>query len=191
LNLPLFLVVLLFPTQILAIFGRSFVGGVTALTILAWRNLAVAGTGIGGVMIDMTGNTRLKVVNTIVVSTLVVSLNFLLIPRWGLIGAAVAALTVAVVGNLMPLLEVFILFRLLPHNAGFLKPVTAGLVALAASLVTGRFLPPEASLIYVIIDLGILLSVYVGMVLLLGLTEEDRMVVDRLRGRAGAMLSRR
>jgi O-antigen/teichoic acid export membrane protein len=189
LNLPLFLVVLLFPTPILSIFGQSFVGGTTALTILAWINLVSAGTGFGGVIIDMSGNTFLKVVNVIIVSITTLSLSFLLIPHWGIVGAATAALATALIGHLLALLEVFILFRLLPYNVSFLKPVAAGLAALTTALAMDQLLPSEASLVYTAVNVALLLAVYVGMILLLGFSKEDYIVLTRLRGRVGRMLS--
>jgi len=188
LNLPLFLIMLLFPEQILSIFGQSFAGGVPVLTILAWANLVRTGTGICGVLLDMTGRTRLKLVNSIVMSALMVGLNVLLIPRWGMVGAATASLAAVAINNLLRLIEVYILFRLLPYNVSFLKPVTAGLAALAAALALGRLLPAEASLLYAAVNVIILLAAYVGAILLLGLSEEDRSVLARLRGRLNIVL---
>jgi O-antigen/teichoic acid export membrane protein len=190
LNLPLFLILLLFSEQILSIFGRSFVDGAAALSILAWGNLVRTGAGIGGVIINMAGRTRLKAVNTFVTSTLTVGLNALFIPRWGMVGAAVAALVVSVVRALLSLVETFILFRLLPYNAIFFKPVTAGLAALVTALGLNWLLPPEKSLVYAAVNAAMLLVVYVGVILLLGISDEDHIVLARLRGRVGAILSR-
>ncbi|MDX1402824.1 MAG: polysaccharide biosynthesis C-terminal domain-containing protein, partial [Kiloniellales bacterium] len=92
LNLPTFLVLVLFPEAILAIFGQSFVGGASALVLLAWAQLANAGTGTCGSIIDMTGHTKIKLVNSVIWVILSIGTNFLLIPSWGIIGAAVAAL---------------------------------------------------------------------------------------------------
>ena len=191
LNMPLFLIMLLFPKQILSIFGQSFVDGAAVLTILAWSDFVKMGTGIGGVVINMTGRVRLKVLNTVVVSTLVLGLNFLFIPRWGIIGAATAVLVVSVVRESLPLVETFILFRLLPYNASFLKPIAAGLAAGATTLALNRLLSPETSLVYTVVNAVVLVAVYVGIVLLLGISDEDRAVLARLRGRAGHMFLRR
>jgi O-antigen/teichoic acid export membrane protein len=185
LNLPLFLIILLFPGPILSIFGKSFVGGATALTILAWANLVNTGTGICGVVLDMTGNTTLKLVNSLITFGLTLGLNFLLIPRWNLVGAAIAALASAAVVNLLRLLEVYILFRMHPYNSSFLKPVSAGLVTL---IVAGglRWLSPSGlNLVYVVIGMVVMLVVYSGMILVLGLSPEDHMVLSRLRRRVG------
>jgi O-antigen/teichoic acid export membrane protein len=190
LNLPVFLTVLLFPGLILAIFGEDFVGGTGALTILAWANLAFAGTVICGAVLNMTGNTSLRLMNSIVVLGLALGLNVLLIPRWGVVGAATAALVGTVVVNLLRVSEVFILFRLLPYNVSFIKPVAAGLVALAAGWLIRQLFHTETNLVYTAINVAILSAVYVGMILLLGLSREDRMVLTRIGRRLGAMLSR-
>jgi len=179
-NLPLFLIVLLFPGPILSIFGQSFVGGATALSILAWASLVQTGTGICGLVINMTGNTHLRLMNSLVTFVLTLGLNFLLIPRWGLVGTAVAAVASAIVMNALRLLEVFILFRLLPYNSSFVKPIAAGLMALAAARGLRFLFPSEVTLIHVAMNVVVLLAVYVGTVLLLGLSQEDRMVLTRL-----------
>jgi len=189
-NLPLFLILLLFPVPILSILGQSFVGGATALTILAWGNLVNAGTGICGVLLDMSGNTRLKLLNSTVLLALTLGLNILLIPRWGLVGAAVTASAAAVIVNLLRLLEVFVLFRLLPYGASFVKPIAAGTVALSVTLVVRQLFPIQAGLFYLVMNMVPLLAVYVGVILLLGLSPEDRIVLARLRVRVRGMLSR-
>ena len=191
-NLPVFLVMVLFPTPILSIFGESFTDGATALAILAWANLANVGTGMGGIILEMTGYTRLKLVNSIIRLLLSVGLSVLLIPGWGIVGAAAAALASEGAINLIRLLEVFVLFRLLPYNRGFVKPIAAGLVALAAAGVMGQWLPAAASsLLYTAIHALIVLAVYVGTIVLLGLSPEERTVLVRLRRRAGALLPSR
>jgi len=182
-NLPLFLILQLFPGALLSIFGKEYVGGALALSILAWGSLVDAGTGICGVIIDMTGRTGLKLVNVILAFIFSVGLNFLLIPHWGLIGAAVASTSANIIVNLLRLSEVYILYRLLPYNAGFLKPVVAGLLALTSAWVINRLFPMETSLIYIGFMIVLILAVYTGVILLMGLSEEDRVILDRVGGR--------
>jgi O-antigen/teichoic acid export membrane protein len=190
LNLPLFLIVLLFPVPILSIFGQGFVDGAMALNILAWGNLVKAGTGICGVVLNMTGRTTLTLINSIVLSVLTIGLNILLIPHWGILGAATASLISVVLVNLLRLIEVFILFGSLPYNPSFVKPITAGLGALVAVVITSQLLPPNMKLLHVIVNVIILLGVYATLILLLGLSSEDRTVLARLRVRARAILTK-
>jgi O-antigen/teichoic acid export membrane protein len=190
LNIPLFLIVLLFPRQILSVFGGDFVEGTVALVILAWANLVKAAGGIWGGVLDMTGKTFLRLVNSILLSVVTLGLNFLLIPRWGVVGAATAALVSTIVVNLVGVLEGFILLRMLPYNVDFVKPVAAGLVTLAVAWMMRQWLNVEAHLVYTAMSAIVILAVYVGMTLLLGLSPEDRVVLTHLRRRMGAVLPR-
>jgi len=190
-SLPLFLVVVLFPAAILSVFGKEFVAGVAALTVLAWANLVRTGTGICGVIIDMTGNTSLRLANSLIASVLIIALNILLIPQWGLLGAAVASLVVAIAVNTLRLGEVFFLFRMLPYNLGFLKPVTAGLMALIVAWAADRLLTIPQELVQAAIASVLLFTVYIAMLLLLRLSDEDRALLTYISRRAALRLSRR
>jgi len=189
--LPVFLVVVLFPAPLLSIFGESFVAGAVALTILAWVELVNVGTGMGGVILEMTGYTKLKLVNAVVRLALYLGLNLLLIPRHGVVGAALAALVAEGVINLLRLVEVFILFRLLPYHRSLLKPATAGLAALAVTWTIGQWFPAGSNLLRVAAQALLLFAVYVGATLSFGLSPEDRLLLARLGRRAGVMLTRR
>ncbi len=190
LNLPMFLTVLLFPVPILSIFGKGFTDGAAAVIILAWGNLVDAGTGICGVILDMTGKTTLSLLNSTILSILTIGLNILLIPKWGLVGAATATLTAVVLVNILRLLEVFILFKILPYNLSFLKPILAGTVASIVAWTLREWFHTEINLIYTIVNVTILFVVYIGIILLLGLSTEDRMVLSRIGQRLNTLLGR-
>jgi O-antigen/teichoic acid export membrane protein len=182
-NLPWFLIMVLFPVPILSIFGKSFVNGANALIILACANLVNIGTGMCGSIVDMTGHTRLKFLNTVIRLILFVSMNFLLIPLWGIIGAAFAALAVEIIVNLIILLEIWILFRLLPYNKTFFNPLIAGLAAFATAFTVNQLLPVQEKIFFTILSLIMMLMVYIVVTLKLGLTPEDRLVLSRVQRR--------
>jgi O-antigen/teichoic acid export membrane protein len=185
LNLPFFLIVLLFPGPVLSIFGEDYVSGTLALLILAWGSLINAGTGISGVVLNMTGHTFWSLVNTIVLSVLLIGLNVWLIPTWGVVGAAVASLTSMSLVNLMRLVEVVFLLRLWPYDRSFLKPVVAAVDAGLAAWIAGQLLPAGANLGYLILSVAVLFIVYLGVLLMLGLSAQDRVVLARMGKRLG------
>ena len=51
------------------------------LAILAGANLVNAATGMSGAVLDMTGHTLLKLINTPIAFGVAVGLNILLVPR--------------------------------------------------------------------------------------------------------------
>jgi O-antigen/teichoic acid export membrane protein len=189
-SLPLFLAMLLFPTEILSVFGPGFVAGATALRILACASLASTATGISGVVISMTGNTHLHLLNSLVNYGLMLGLDYLLIQRWGLDGAAMATLVAVTATSLLGLAEVYVICRMLPYNLSFVKPLTAGLVGSLLAWGMGRLIPLEPSLLRAALATTGLLAIYAAMILLQGLSQEDRMVLARTTRRVSAELAK-
>ncbi len=187
-NLPLFLIVLLFSKFIMSIFGNDFVAGATGLVILSVGNLVDAGTGINGEMILMTGNAWLNTINTVIALTLQLTLSFLLIPMWGVMGAAIAVAVATSALNIIRTIEVFVTMRFLPYNKSFVKPVVAGVAAALATRGMAQWFLAKGDLISTGLNMGFLLITYAAMILMLGLSEEDQMVITRLRGRLTAIL---
>lgn len=188
--LPFFLILVLFGRPILSIFGQEFSAGTTALTIVAVGMLVNAGTGICGGVIDMSGYSKLSFLNSLVAVTMILALDILLVPIWGVNGAAVtSALSMAGV-NIARLIQVYWLHRLWPYNATFLKPVIAGGVALVAGLSSSRIFPADLNLFYLALNISAVYASFIGATLLLGLTEEDRALLSRTRNRFSAALVR-
>ena len=190
LNLPLSLVALLLPGPILALFGGSFGVGVLVVVILSWRSIAHTATSMCAHVIDMTGHTVLKLVNSVVRIGVSVGLCLLLIPRWGAVGAALAVLIADATEGVLRLIQVFVLFRIVPYDRSFLKPIAAGLIAAAVALAIGPWVPKEPLPVYAAIHIVTIFSVYLAMSLLLGLTPEERGMLADLRRRASALLAR-
>lgn len=84
---------------ILGLFGTEFVAAKTVLTILALANLVSVGVGSVGYFMNMTGNEKemMKVVG--ITALLNVCLNWLAIPRFGTVGAAVATALAIIIWN--------------------------------------------------------------------------------------------
>ena len=189
-QLPIFLVMVIYPAALLSIFGNSYVEGAIALIILAVADLMNVGTGMGGVILDMTGYTRLKLLNSVLRLVIYIGLDLLLIPHWGLIGAAVAVMIGEGTVNFLRLIQVYILFKLLPFNKGFIKPVIAAAVAAGGALLLGIWLPAGTNLINAALGGVLLLLLYVGTTYALGFSKEEAFMLDGLRNRAMKIFKR-
>ena len=181
LNVPFFLISVLYPEPILRVFGASFTAGAGALVLLAIAELVIAGTGICGSIIDMTGHTRLKLANTVLWIVLLLAANALLIPRWGLLGAAAASLIAAVTINVVRLVEVWVVERLNPYRDGFWKPVVAAAGALGLGLVLRAVVPVHHSIVAAAVQGAVVIAVYAALIATFGFAAEDRMVYERIR----------
>lgn len=190
-NLLFFLIIVMFPGDILGIFGKDFAEGATALVILVSKNMVVAIVGITGGILNMTGHSSLRLVNSIVYSVLSIALSLLLIPHWGIIGAAIAVLISNLTVGLLRVIQVFLLFRILPFNMTFTKPIVAGLVAYSIGLFIRQSFQTEGHLIMIALNALVIFLAYVGVVFALGLSNEDRVVIDGFRNRLFVMFSKK
>ncbi len=122
-SIPVVLAFWIFPQQILSLFGSDFSEGGLALGILGIGQLINAATGAVGLILIMTGHEKLMRNNAIGTSILKITLQILLIPPFGYIGAAVAAATADIIRNLISAILVYQKFSILtiPVPSRFLK----------------------------------------------------------------------
>ncbi|MBI5839273.1 MAG: flippase [Chloroflexi bacterium] len=189
-QLPIFLLMVIFPGALLSIFGDSYTQGATALIILAAADLLNVGTGMGGIIIDMTGYTKLKLVNSILRLVIYLGLDLLLIPRWGLVGAAVAVLAGEGAVNLLRLVEVYVLFKLLPFNRGFVKPVVAAVMAASGALLLRVWMSLGSDLLNAVLGGILLLLIYAGVTYILGFSQEEAFMLEGVRNRTRKFIAK-
>jgi O-antigen/teichoic acid export membrane protein len=178
-NLPFFIIVVLFAEPILSVFGATFRTGASALVVLGLAALITAGTGTCGTVIDMAGHTLLKLVNSVIWVTVLLVANWLLIPRWGIFGAAIATLIGSVTINLIRVVEVWSIERIQPYDRTFLKPLVAGLGSAAIVGAVSLLAPGGVTLVWAAVGSVLVILLYAGLSVLLGLAPEDRTVFAR------------
>jgi O-antigen/teichoic acid export membrane protein len=190
LSLPLFLVMCLAPYEvILVLFGPDYVSGALPLVILTVGQLMNVGSGSVGLLMIMTGNQRrwLVISGSMLLPT--IALNWLLIPRFGLTGAALAATFSLGVLFLMGLLQVKRRLGIWPHDLRYLKGLLATILAAAALLLLRRA-DIEAAVLDVALSLVISFGVFLCTLVLLGLDAEDKEFIRSVWMRLGRLKSR-
>ncbi|MFP3868985.1 MAG: oligosaccharide flippase family protein [Desulfobacteraceae bacterium] len=98
---PLLMLFLLFPQDVMGLFGPGFTGGAALLSILAAGQFVNVGTGSVGYLLMMSGNERLLRNNLAFMALLNVLLNVALVPAWGALGAALATAVCLALTNLI------------------------------------------------------------------------------------------
>ena len=122
-SLPIFLLILLLSKEIIVIaFGHNFEAGWISLLILSFAQFINASVGSVGVILATSGRQDLMMYNTIGISVLNITLNYLLIPVFGINGAAVASGISIVVVNLVMLVEVYIILKIHPYGKMYIQP---------------------------------------------------------------------
>lgn len=139
---PFYLLVAGFASQILLLFGRDYVAGQHVVVILCLAMLAATACGMVDVMLNMAGRTTWNLANVTVAVVVNVTLNVLLIPAYGIVGAAVAWAVAIVVKNVLPLAQIWRTLGLHPFDRGSgtaaaLAAGWFGLLPLGVTLLTG------------------------------------------------------
>lgn len=100
-SLPLTAILCFFPELILGFLGEGFKGAWLALILLSIGNFINSITGSIGILLQMTGHQ--KQYNKIITSTAIGSiiLNFILVPQFGLVGAAISSSSAKIIQNLL------------------------------------------------------------------------------------------
>jgi O-antigen/teichoic acid export membrane protein len=178
LSLPAFVVLVVFPRDLLRLFGHNFGTGATVAAVLAVGQLVNAATGPCGTLLNMSGRVRVNMVDSICVLALNVALNLVLIPRLGVLGAAIAWSVSLALVNLTRLLQVRLLMGVTPFGPGLFRGLAAGVPTLVAAVVVRAVLDGWRAT--TVVGITVVVVVYVGSVLLLRLTDDDRLVLGLL-----------
>ena len=106
-SLPVFIVILAFPESILKIFGHEFLAGKPALILLSVGQIVSAFSGSTMIILNMTG--REKIGRNILTITVILNIviNYILIPRYGIVGAAIATMSSTILWNLIAVIYIY------------------------------------------------------------------------------------
>jgi O-antigen/teichoic acid export membrane protein len=189
LTLPLLAVLLVCTEPLLHLFGPEFVSGVTVTRLLLVGALIDAATTQGGIVLNMSGRNAMNMANTVAVLVINVVLNIILIPKLGIDGASLAwAIALLVIG----VLRAFQVHRYVIPAYPLSWKVLKSFAAAGASVLVGwpMLLALPSTWGFVVV-MPVMVGIYLGVLVWLGVEPDDRLVVadvlDRLRfGRAQA-----
>lgn len=180
LSLPAFVVVILFPEELLSVFGSEFGAGAAVTVLLAAGQLLNVAGGPNGYMLVMSGRPVFTMANNIAALVLNVILNLVLIPRFGLLGAGIAFAASVAFNNLAKVLQIWFTMRMHPFDIEFFKACLAGAAAFGMGLVVRQVIQGTPARLAAGVAMA---AAYFGIIVLLGIGPEDRLVLDRLRRR--------
>ncbi|EMA18379.1 flippase [Haloarcula amylolytica] len=162
------------------IFGTEYSTGSTALVILALGFFFHVGLGINGGTLKMLGQSDFFLLSTVVNAVINVGLNIWLIPRIGIVGAAVATAVSYAIGNSLVSIQLYRDYRITPLTIDnlltyFIYLPIIGISYTALSSVFGGF--------------GLILSVYLLALLVFLIayfvsgipSVEERQIIDEYR----------
>ena len=171
LGLAALAIVVALPLEVLGLFGDGFSEGRAAILILAAGALLNTQGAQASVTLNMTDAYRLNLRNNVGALVTNIGLNIVLVPRYGIEGAAIAW---SVTLGLFGMIRVYQLRSVIgPAVKPFDVYVLSGLAAVAGGLM-GSLVNTQTGLI---LAAPVALIVYVGLTLRFALTERDRELI--------------
>lgn len=150
------------------------------VAILALGNLFYTGTGPTGYLISMTGRPGVNFANSVVAVILYLVLGAMIVPTHGVIGMAWVDAGVTALINSARVVQAYFLVGLQPFGRTFYKPVVATLAG-AVALLAWRAVPGPVWVDAIGLVVGSV--VYLAALKMLGVDEEERMVLQRIKKR--------
>ena len=184
-SIPIFVTLMLIPGPLLALFGETYLLGATALAILAVGLLLDTAAGPLGQVINMSGRPYINMMNNALVAGLNVVACVLLIPRFGMEGAAIAFSSSLALVNAIKLVQVRVLFGVYPFRSDTLRTLAAAAVAAGCAAPAAYLVDWSNPLWEVAAATAIIFLVYVQVVRALGVSAEDRELFAAGRARIG------
>ncbi len=185
-SFPIFLLLFLFPEIILRFFfGAGYAEAALALRILSLGLVFNTFLGANGMTLLAIGKSRQLMWISLLAAGLNVIINIILIPPWGIIGAAIASLISYLARNIFCSVKLYQLYRIQPFTRNYLKPliVCGGIIAIIYAL-TRSLLVVSYWMLPVVF---ILFMVIYGLCLFLtkSFDEEDIMLLLAIEKRVG------
>ena len=180
--LMVFLIFLLSARTIMNVFDPAYVAGAGVLIALGFARLLGATTGGAGTVLIMSGRSDLSLFNTIVIFGATAGLDWFLIPRYGLAGAAAAGALTVTFADLLRVAGGWLILKIHPFSWSLLKPVAAGLVGM--TFVYG--LRETVGLRSLWVEMAywvVFVLIYMAIIYLLKLDQEDKAVISAARSR--------
>jgi O-antigen/teichoic acid export membrane protein len=179
-SLPGFVVVAVFSQELTRMFGKGFAVGAGVVIVLVVGKVTDAATGPCGLMLNQSGRVALNMVDNVGVLVANVLLNLYLIPRYGLVGSAIAWMISLVLVNMARVWQVRATMGMLPFDSSSGKGLIAALASLVVALAVSAVASGPAALL---VGAPVALLVYGVAIVLLGLSDDDRILIRQVRRR--------
>lgn len=156
---PLYLVFIVFGSLLLTIFGTDYSTGVSVLLLLSLSMLLATGCGMVDMVLNMAGRTSWNLYNVLLSVGVQLTLCVVLIPRMGILGAAIAWAVAIALSNLVPLAQIGLTMGLHPFGRAPLIAAALSLVCFAGVGLAGR-LVLGTTLTGLVVSLAVGVSLY-------------------------------
>ena len=172
---------IIFAPVLMHVFGRDFEPGWPVLVIGTLGQIVNCGVGSVGYLLLMSGHQRDLVRVQTVMAVVMVALGLFLIPKWGILGAAIVAALTNLISNLWYLWEVRRKLGMSPYNMSYFRLLVPLAATLLVLLSERRFLlGTNSDLVLIAIALVAGYVAFTSIAFLTGLDSDDRFILGAI-----------
>jgi O-antigen/teichoic acid export membrane protein len=129
---PLYLLAIIFGPEVLTVFGHSYRAGAGVMVILAGAMLLATACGQVDMVLIASGRSGWSLMNGLLAVAANVGLDLILIPRYGIAGAAIGWAVAIALTNVVPLIQLAAVSRVHPFGRSTLAAVLLPVLCMAA-----------------------------------------------------------
>jgi O-antigen/teichoic acid export membrane protein len=176
-----FLVILLYGDFLTkTLFTEAYAAYPAALSILVLGIFLNASFGPEGVTLEAFGNTKLVLLNSLFSLMLNLGLGFMLIPSYGIVGAAVSTAVAISLAGLVGLIEIYWLYRMQPFTLATLKIIGVGIFTGLLFAGINHLVPTTSVGLKILLIVSLTVVFGVGFLLSRNLDSEDKQLIRRI-----------
>ncbi len=183
---PTFLLVVLFPEQIIKIlFGAEYVAGAAALSILMFGFMVYGALGPTSAILQTYGRTKIIMMTNYIGAITNLGLNFLLIPIYGVNGAAIATGFSLALLYILNFLFAYRVAKMQPFRLSYLKIILASMIAVFVVYLLTKYVIGVSTIALILMLFVFLLFYFFLLLLMKSFEEEDLMIMRAIDQRLG------
>lgn len=188
-NLPLMLILCIFSKEILVIlFGGVYQQAYTSLILLSVGYFVLSFGLTSQYVLRMLSKTKLLLLNTAIVLAINVLLNILLIPRFGISGAAASVAITLIIHQIIIVIEAHKFLGVQPYSFKYINMLLSAAVIFIPLFYIKEIIHIEAILLIFVIILSYILYLILA-IIFRSLGTSDKYVIDALQKKFSINLS--
>ncbi len=157
--------------------SQNFISGKNVVYIIGLAKLVTMAFSFNGELIMMSKYFKFNVITILILATLSIILNYLLIPNFGMIGAAYASLISILIFNLIKLIFIKIKMKILPFSNKTIIVIFMGLLTYFLSIYIPNL---ENSLINILLKSSLISIFYIILIYKSKISPEFNTILNRI-----------
>lgn len=179
----IFMIFIIFSKEILQLlFGTAYIEGSSTVIIIIIGYFIYSVLSPTTALLKVIEKTKLLLFNTIISTTLNIILNYILIPRYGMIGGAIASTISLTLWSCLGLIESYYITKIHPFKKGIFKLAIISFISFIAAFLLKDYLSP--GLLGLVNGMIIAFGIYMALIISCRcLDQEDIKILKELKNK--------